>query len=168
MEIKIINKSTNPTPEYKSKGAAGFDLASNEDDFVLQPGERKLVSTGLSVELPEGYEMQIRSRSGMALKNGITVLTGTIDSDYRGPIGVVLYNSNPSVICLQEENAEIQAEPALSIWNNAGDGFGPCIIKRGDRIAQGVISKHETATFVVVENLSETERGEGGFGSTSV
>lgn len=141
MQIKIINKSNNPLPTYETKSSAGMDLrAFIEEDIVLKPFERKLVSTGLFIELPDGFEAQIRPRSGLAIKNGITVLNspGTIDADYRGEIKVILIN-------LGQEDF---------------------IIHSGDRICQMVIAKHETASFVEVDVISETERGSGGFGHT--
>ncbi len=141
MQIKIINKSNNPLPTYETKSSAGMDLrAFIEEDIVLKPFERKLVSTGLFIELPDGFEAQIRPRSGLAIKNGITVLNspGTIDADYRGEIKIVLIN-------LGQEDF---------------------IIHSGDRICQMVIAKHETASFVEVDVISETERGSGGFGHT--
>lgn len=141
MQIKIINKSNNPLPTYETKSSAGMDLrAFIEEDIVLKPFERKLVSTGLFIELPDGFEAQIRPRSGLAIKNGITVLNspGTIDADYRGEIKIVLIN-------LGQEDF---------------------IIHSGDRICQMVIAKHETASLVEVDVISETERGSGGFGHT--
>ncbi len=143
MKVRIINKSQNPLPEYKTKGSAGVDIsASIEQSVVLKPMERQLIPTGLFIELPEGYEAQIRPRSGLAIKNGITCLNtpGTIDSDYRGEIKVILIN-------LSNENFTI---------NN------------GDRIAQMVIAKHEQVAFETVEVLEETMRGDGGFGHTGV
>lgn len=141
MKINIINKSGHPLPEYKTPDAAGMDLvANNEEPITLKPLERTLVPTGLFMEIPKGYEAQIRPRSGLALKKGITCLNspGTIDADYRGEIGVILANlSNESFT-----------------------------INKGERIAQMVIAKHETVEWEVVESLSESERGEGGFGST--
>lgn len=127
-------------PKYQTKGSAGFDLHSIEDITLLE-GQTSLISTGLTVEIPEGYEMQIRSRSGLALKHGIFVLNGpgTIDSDYRGQIGIIL--------------------------TNAGKNFS---IKKGDRIAQGVVNKITQAEFEEVIEVSETERGKDGFGSTKV
>lgn len=146
IEIKIINKSNNPNPSYETPQSAGMDLRANlpDGDIILQPGEYKLIPTGIHIQLPEGYEAQIRSRSGLALKHGIRVFhgVGTIDSDYRGEIGVVLENAN-------------------RVWP-------PFTIKHGERIAQMVIAKHEHATFIDVENLDNTERGEGGFGHTGV
>lgn len=139
MEIKIINKSANPLPRYESEQAAGMDIRCNISEAItLQPMERKLFPTGLFIELPVGYEAQIRPRSGLALKRGITVLNtpGTIDADYRGEIGVILIN-------LSGESQTI--EP-------------------GERICQMVIAKHETPEVVEVSELSETERGAGGFG----
>lgn len=139
MEIKIINKSANPLPRYESEQAAGMDIRCNISEAItLQPMERKLFPTGLFIELPVGYEAQIRPRSGLALKRGITVLNtpGTIDADYRGEIGVILINLS----------GEAQA------------------IEPGERICQMVIAKHETPTVVEVSALSETERGAGGFG----
>lgn len=141
MKIKIINRSGNPLPEYQTASAAGMDLrAEIEAPIKLRPLERAVVGTGLYMELPEGYEAQIRPRSGLAAKQGVTVLNspGTIDADYRGEIGVILVNlSNQDVT-----------------------------IGRGDRIAQMVIARYERAEWAEVEALSETARGAGGFGST--
>ena len=142
MKIKIINRSKHALPKYQTALSAGMDLYANiEEPVTLKPLERKLISTGLLIELPQGFEAQIRPRSGLAIKNGITVLNspGTIDADYRGEIGVILVN--------------LSAE-AFTINN-------------GDRIAQMVIAKHETAVWDEVAELSETDRGAGGFGSTS-
>ena len=139
MEIKIINKSCNPLPRYESAQAAGMDIRCNLAEIVtLQPLERKLLPTGLYIELPVGYEAQIRPRSGLALKRGLTVLNtpGTIDADYRGEIGVILIN-------LSNE---------------------PQTIEPGERICQMVIAKHEQPEMLEVEVLGETERGAGGFG----
>lgn len=139
MEIKIINKSSNPLPKYESEQAAGMDIRCNISEAItLQPMERKLFPTGLFIELPVGYEAQIRPRSGLALKRGITVLNtpGTIDADYRGEVGVILINLS----------GEAQT------------------IEPGERICQMVIAKHETPAVVEVSALSETERGAGGFG----
>lgn len=141
MKIKIINKSEHLLPEYKTGLSAGMDLCANlNEPLVLKSLERKLVPTGLFIELPVGYEAQVRSRSGLALKHGISVLNspGTIDADYRGEIGVILVNLS---------NEEFT-------------------VNKGERIAQLVIAKHETAEWVEVETLGETQRGEGGFGST--
>jgi dUTP pyrophosphatase len=137
--IKILSKEA-IIPEYQTEGAAGFDLCSS-GSYLVGPGERVLVGTGLAFEVPKGYELQVRPRSGLALKKGITVLNspGTIDSDYRGEVGIILIN-------------------------HSGVGF---IVERGDRIAQGVIAEVEQATFTVKEELSDTTRGEGGFGSTN-
>ena len=142
MKIKIINRSKHALPKYQTALSAGMDLYANLDEPVtLKPLERKLIATGLLMELPQGFEAQVRPRSGLAIKNGITVLNspGTIDADYRGEIGVILVN--------------LSAE-AFTINN-------------GDRIAQMVIAKHETAVWDEVAELSETDRGAGGFGSTS-
>lgn len=141
--IQVINKSKHNLPHYETPGAAGMDLRANiEKTIVLQPLERKLIGTGIYIALPEGYEAQVRSRSGLALKKGVVVLNapGTVDADYRGEIGVILIN-------LSNEAFEIQD---------------------GDRIAQLVIAKHEQALWHIVENLEETTRGTGGFGSTGV
>lgn len=143
MTIKIINKSNNPLPRYESNAAAGMDIRCHIGEAVtLQPMERKLLPTGLYIELPEGYEAQIRPRSGLALKRGLTVLNtpGTIDADYRGEIGVILIN-------LSNETQTI--EP-------------------GERICQMVIARHEHAEVEEVTVLSATERGEGGFGHSGV
>ena len=141
MNIKIINKSDNALPAYETEHSAGMDLrAFIPDTILLAPMQRQIIPTGLFIELPIGYEAQIRPRSGLALKHGITVLNspGTIDADYRGEIKVLLINFG-------NETFEI---------------------KKGERIAQMVISQHKTAEFVLVETLSETNRGEGGYGST--
>ncbi len=141
MEIKIINRSKNSLPAYSTSHSAGMDLRANiEEPLILKPLERILVPTGLFIELPEGYEAQIRPRSGLAYKKGITVLNspGTIDADYRGEIGVILVN-------LSNEDFKIE---------------------QGERICQMVISKHETVNWEQVEILEETVRGEGGFGHT--
>ena len=141
MRVNIINKSNNALPAYETASSAGMDLRAFVDaDVVLKPFERKLIPTGLYIELPDGYEAQIRPRSGFAIKSGITVLIspGTIDADYRGEIKVILINLS------QDEFT----------------------IKSGDRICQMVIAKHEKAEFVEVNEISETERGAGGFGHT--
>lgn len=140
-KLRIVNTSNNELPTYATKGSAGMDLRANlQEDVVIAPGERKLISTGLKISLPVGYEAQIRPRSGLALKKGVTVLNspGTVDSDYIGDIGVILIN---------------HGEESFTVSN-------------GDRIAQMVIAKHETVEFEQVESLDETERGAGGFGST--
>lgn len=141
LEVKIINRSQHPLPCYETIGAAGLDLRANlTSDIVLMPLERALIPTGLFIELPLGFEAQVRPRSGLALKKGITVLNspGTIDADYRGEIGVILVN-------LSNE--------AYKVTN-------------GERIAQLVIARHEQAEWVEVYELSDTKRGAGGFGST--
>ena len=141
MEIKIINKSNNELPKYETDHSAGMDLrAFLEEEICLKPLERMLVPTGLFIELPKGYEAQIRPRSGLALKKGITVLNtpGTIDSDYRGEIGIILINLS------QEE----------------------FIIQNGERICQMIINMHETISWDEVNILEETVRGDGGFGHT--
>lgn len=139
MEIKIVNKSQNPLPQYESEQAAGMDIRCNiSAPVTLRPMERKLFPTGLFLELPQGYEAQIRPRSGLALKKGLTVLNspGTIDADYRGEVGVILINLS---------NEEQTIEPH-------------------ERICQMVIAAHEQAQIKEVNVLSETERGAGGFG----
>ncbi|WJJ97124.1 dUTP diphosphatase [Algibacter luteus] len=141
MKIKIINKSNHDLPHYETLASAGMDLRANiSEPRVLKPLERSIVGTGLFMELPVGIEAQVRPRSGLAAKKGITVLNapGTIDADYRGEVGVILVNLS-------------------------NDEF---IINNGERIAQLVIAKHERAEWEEVEVLSETDRGEGGFGST--
>jgi len=141
MIVKIINKSTNPLPYYSTELSAGMDLRANlKDDIILKSMQRVLVPTGLFIELPEGFEAQIRPRSGLALKHGITVLNtpGTIDADYRGEICVILINLSQ-------------------------DDF---VIKSGDRICQMIVSKHEKIDWNNVEILEETVRGAGGFGHT--
>ncbi len=143
MKINIVNKSNNELPDYATIASAGMDLrAYIEHSFVLKPMERKLVPTGLFIELPIGYEAQIRPRSGMAFKNGVTVLNspGTIDADYRGEIKVLLINSSNSDF----------------------------IVHTGERIAQMVIAKHERVEWELTKELNQTDRGEGGFGHTGV
>ncbi|AWM13781.1 dUTP diphosphatase [Flavobacterium sp. NRK F10] len=143
MQIKIINKSQHPLPNYETIASAGMDLRAQIDEpIVLKPLERAIVKTGLFIELPIGYEAQVRPRSGLAAKKGITVLNspGTVDADYRGEIGVILVN-------LSHEDFTIE---------------------NGERIAQLVIAKHERAEWIEVEELTETSRGAGGFGSTGV
>lgn len=143
MQIKIINKSQHTLPNYETGASAGMDLRANiSEPIMLKPLDRAIIKTGLFIELPAGYEAQVRPRSGLAAKKGITVLNspGTIDADYRGEIGVILVN-------LSHEDFTIQ---------------------NGERIAQLVIAKHERAEWIEVQELSETSRGEGGFGSTGV
>lgn len=143
MKVKIINKSDHSIPEYESPASAGMDLRANiSESITLQPLERAVVKTGLFLEIPVGYEAQVRPRSGLAAKKGITVLNapGTIDADYRGEIGVILVN-------LSKEE--------FTIVN-------------GERIAQLVISAHERVEWLETEILNETSRGEGGFGSTGI
>jgi len=143
MKIKIVNTSKNPLPEYKTLGASGLDLlADNTVPIFLKPMERQLIPTGLFVEIPLGYEGQVRARSGLAIKNGITLVNcvGTIDSDYRGELKIPVIN-------LSEEAFEI---------------------KSGDRIAQLIIAKYERIDWDTVDAVEETHRGTGGFGSTGV
>ncbi len=143
MKISIINKSNNPLPKYESRLAAGMDIrAYLPESVTLQPMERRLIPTGLFISLPEGYEAQIRPRSGLALKRGLTVLNtpGTIDADYRGEIGVILINMS----------GEAQT------------------IESGERICQMIIARVEQADLVEVTTLDATERGEGGFGHSGV
>ncbi|MBR4389862.1 MAG: dUTP diphosphatase [Prevotella sp.] len=143
VEINIINKGHQPLPAYATPQSAGMDLRANIDaDVVLKPMQRHLVPTGLHIALPEGYEAQIRPRSGLALKHGITVLNspGTVDSDYRGEVMVLLVNLSDTDF----------------------------VIRDGERIAQMVVARHEQAKFNLVTSLDETERGEGGYGHTGV
>lgn len=141
VKIKIINQSSNPLPEYATDGSAGMDLRANlTEDQHIQPGERVMVSTGIFIELPDGYEAQIRPRSGLAIRQGITCLNspGTIDSDYRGEIKVILINHS------NEEQ----------------------VIHHGDRIAQMVVQQYEKVKWKEVKKVNETKRNEGGFGHT--
>ena len=141
MKVKIVNSSTNPLPEYSTNNSAGMDLRANlEQAVTLKPLERKLIPTGLFMELPEGFEAQIRPRSGLALKKGISVLNtpGTIDADYRGEIGIILVNLSNETF----------------------------IVEHGERICQMVINKVETIAWSQVDSIEESERGEGGFGHT--
>ena len=143
LTIKVVNKGHQPLPQYATNQSAGMDLRANLDEAItLKPLERHLIPTGLHISLPAGYEAQVRPRSGLALKKGITVLNspGTIDADYRGEIGVVLIN-------LSQEDF---------------------VVEDGERIAQLVIARHEQAEFEPVEVLDETDRGEGGYGHTGV
>ena len=141
MTIKIINKSEHKLPEYETGASAGMDLRANiSEAVILKPLARAIIKTGLFIELPVGFEAQVRPRSGLAAKHGLTVLNspGTVDADYRGEIGVILVNLS---------NTDFK-------------------IENGERIAQLVIAKHERAVWLEVEQLNETSRGEGGFGST--
>ena len=143
LKINVVNRGHQQLPAYATPQSAGMDLRANLDEpLTLHPFERKLVKTGLFIALPEGYEAQVRPRSGLALKHGITVLNtpGTIDADYRGEVGVLLINLSQ-------------------------DDY---VIEDGERIAQMVIARHEQGEFVVVEELDETERGAGGYGHTGV
>lgn len=143
MKIKVVNKSKHPLPHYATTQSAGMDLRANLDEpITLKPLDRRLVKTGIFMELPEGYEAQVRPRSGLAFKKGITVLNtpGTIDADYRGEVGVILVN-------LSNEDF---------------------VVENGERVAQIVIAKHEQPSWEEVEELIETERGASGFGSTGV
>jgi dUTP pyrophosphatase len=143
MKIRIVNRSRHSLPSYETHASAGMDLRANlSEDILLKPLERALIPTGLFIELPIGYEAQVRPRSGLAIKKGITVLNtpGTIDADYRGEVMVILIN-------LSAENYTIQ---------------------NGDRIAQMIISKHERADWEKVDDLTETARGSGGFGHTGL
>jgi dUTP pyrophosphatase len=143
VEIQVVNRGHQQLPAYATAQSAGMDLRANlAEPIVLHPLERRLIPTGLHIALPEGYEAQVRPRSGLALKHGLTVLNspGTIDADYRGEIGVVLVNLSQ-------------------------DDF---VVNDGERIARLVIARYEQATLVTVETLDETERGEGGYGHTGV
>lgn len=143
MKIKVVNRGHQPLPAYATTQSAGMDLRANiSEPVVLRPMERKLIPTGLFIALPPGYEAQVRPRSGLALKRGITVLNapGTIDADYRGEVGVLLIN--------------LSAEDF--------------VVNDGERIAQMVIARHENGEFIEVEALDETERGAGGYGHTGV
>ena len=143
LKIKVVNKGHQPLPQYATAQSAGMDLRANlAESVTLRPLERRLIPTGLHIALPVGYEAQVRPRSGLALKKGITVLNtpGTIDADYRGEIGIVLIN-------LSQEDF---------------------VVEDGERIAQMVIARHEQGLFEEVELLDETERGEGGYGHTGV
>lgn len=142
-KIRIINRGSQQLPAYATPQSAGMDLRANiEDPITLRPLERRIVPTGLYIALPEGYEAQVRPRSGLAFKHGITVLNspGTIDSDYRGEIGVLLINLSDT----------------------------PFVINAGERIAQMVVARHEQAELIEVEELDDTERGAGGYGHTGV
>lgn len=143
MEVRIVNKSKHPLPGYETKHAAGMDLRANIDEpITLQPLQRALVATGLFIELPEGYEAQVRPRSGLAAKKGVTVLNspGTIDADYRGEVKVILVNLSNETF----------------------------VVEDGERIAQLIVAKHERVEWQETVTLVETERGAGGFGSTGV
>ena len=143
VEIRVVNKGRQPLPAYATKQSAGLDLRADiDEDVILQPLQRQLIPTGLRIALPEGYEAQVRPRSGLALKHGVTVLNtpGTIDADYRGEIGVVLVNLSQD----------------------------PFTVHPGERVAQVVVARYEQADLVSVDVLDETERGEGGYGHTGV
>lgn len=141
MIVKVINKSNNPLPKYATEGSAGLDVhAFLEEPVIIKPLERKIIPTGLYLEIPNGYEIQVRARSGMSIKHGITLVNGvgTIDSDYRGELGIPVVN-------LSNEEYEI---------------------KSGDKVAQIILAKYEHLDFKLEENLEETDRSDGGFGHT--
>ena len=143
IEIKVVNKGHHPLPQYATEQSAGMDLRANLDNpIILQPMERRLIPTGIYIALPEGYEAQVRPRSGLALKKGITVLNapGTIDADYRGEVGVVLINLSQETFTVND----------------------------GERIAQLIFARYEQGYLITVEALDETERGAGGYGHTGV
>ena len=141
VKVKVINKSVHRLPEYKTSMSAGMDLKANITEvWKLNPGERVMVPTGLHIALPEGYEAQVRPRSGLSLKNGIVAILGTIDADYRGEVGVILANLSDQPFC----------------------------INPGDRVAQMVVSEVTRVKWDEVRELEETERGSGGFGSTGI
>lgn len=143
MIVKIVNKSSNPLPEYKTSGSSGMDLLSNNEEIItIQPMERHLVPTGLFLEIPLGYEGQVRARSGLSIKNGITLVNcvGTIDSDYRGELKIPIINL----------------------------GDQPFEIKKGDRIAQLIVTKYEQVLWEETKEIEESSRGHGGFGSTGI
>lgn len=144
MKVKVINESNNDLPQYETENSAGMDVRAHLEAgaIVIEPGERALIKTGLKLEIPSGYECQVRPRSGLAYKHGITVLNspGTIDADYRGDVGVILINH----------------------------GTSNFIVEPGERIGQLVFAKYERAEWETADVLEETERGEGGFGSTGV
>lgn len=143
IKVKVVNVSNNALPEYATPQSAGMDLRANITEKVeLYPMERKLIPSGIKIQLPEGYEAQVRPRSGLALKHGVTVLNapGTIDADYKGEVGVILINLSNNIF----------------------------FIEPNDRIAQLVIAKHETAEWEEVEALDESERGDGGFGHSGI
>ena len=143
IQVNIVNTSANPLPAYATTGSAGMDIRANlKDTVTLQPLERELIPTGLFIELPQGYEAQIRPRSGMAIKQGITCLNspGTVDSDYRGELKVILINLGKTVQ----------------------------VINHGDRIAQMIIAKTEKAELILVKKINESLRGDGGFGHTGI
>ncbi|MBE0450658.1 MAG: dUTP diphosphatase [Clostridia bacterium] len=143
MIVRIVNKSSNPLPEYKTTGSSGMDLLSNNEEAILiQPMERHLVPTGLFLEIPLGYEGQVRARSGLSIKNGITLVNcvGTIDSDYRGELKIPIINL----------------------------GDQPFEIRKGDRIAQLIVTKYEQVIWEDAKEIEESSRGHGGFGSTGI
>lgn len=143
MIVKIVNKSSNPLPEYKTMGSSGMDLLSNNEEIItIKPMERHLVPTGLFLEIPLGYEGQVRARSGLSIKNGITLVNcvGTIDSDYRGELKIPIINL----------------------------GDQPFEIKKGDRIAQLIVTKYEQVIWEDTKEIEESSRGHGGFGSTGI
>lgn len=143
MQIKIVNQSNNSNPSYETSHSAGMDLRANlNEPVILQPLERAMIPTGLFIELPEGYEAQVRPRSGLAAKAGITVLNspGTIDADYRGEIKVILVNLSAQSF----------------------------VVNHGDRIAQMIIARHEKAEWITADSLNESDRGVGGFGHTGL
>ncbi|MDM5270504.1 dUTP diphosphatase [Bacillus wiedmannii] len=165
LRVKIKRVKDVELPKYAREFDAGFDLVAAED-VVINPGETKVIPTGLAFEIPPGYEMQIRPRSGMSRKTKLRVVLGTIDSGYRGEIGVIVDNAN--VLCEDHLHGTLRTVDG-GFRNTPGlNYYGTYIIRKGDRIAQGVIAPVVTAHFVEVDKLSVSDRGSAGFGSTGV
>lgn len=174
LPVKIKRLSVDAViPQYAREGDAGFDLVAVED-VIIEPGETALVPTGLAFELPQGYEMQVRPRSGVTLKTKLRVQLGTVDAGYRGEVGVIVDNVGQKTY--ETEDFRFNEEVDYVVKTIANDSViargyylvGSYIIRKGDRIAQAVIKPVEQATFIEVDSLSETDRGEGGFGSSGV
>ncbi|MBE5087584.1 deoxyuridine 5'-triphosphate nucleotidohydrolase [Bacillus thuringiensis] len=175
LRVKIKRLKDVELPKYAKPGDAGFDLVAAED-IIIEPGETKVIPTGLAFELSPGYEMQIRPRSGISRKTMLHVALGTIDSGFRGEVGVIMKNLNAPILYVPPGADELHLRKCNLLLDINGEGIptfdyrpnGTYCIRKGERIAQGVIAPVETAHFVEVDELSDSERGAGGFGSTGV
>ncbi len=174
LSVKIMRLCPDAViPRYAHEGDAGFDLVAAAD-VIIEPGETALIPTGIAVELPPGYELQVRPRSGITLRTKLRVQLGTVDSNYRGEVGVIVDNVAQSVYTTEDWNFNIECTDVYNTIDNneiESDNWTPIgtyIIRKGDRIAQGIIGPVAAANFVEVDKLSDTTRGESGFGSTGV
>jgi dUTP pyrophosphatase len=169
VKVKRLSDSA-VIPSYANENDAGFDLVASED-VIIQPGETKIVPTGLAMEIPPHYEIQVRPRSGITVNTKLRVQLGTVDCGFRGGIGIIVDNIAAPVVAVQDGDLVPFMDYPKTLDGEYGDGWyprGTYVIRKGDRLGQGVINQHETALFSEVSELSDSERGEGGFGSTGI